>query len=163
MEKQPLLNTFINNVDMNETLTEIEEMISKEKKSYNVVMKIENDQYLKKIVGSADMVLVDGKPLVWISKMHGKPLKAKISGSDLVPLLCEVAAKKNYSMFIIGGKDGIAEQAKKRLEEKLPNIRIVGTYAPPMGFEEDKAELDKTRRNLGISSSYCRMRPHPES
>ena len=85
MEKQPLLNTFINNVDMNETLTEIEEMISKEKKSYivainvDVVMKIENDQYLKKIVDSADMVLVDGKPLVWISKMHGKPLKAKIS------------------------------------------------------------------------------------
>lgn len=64
MEKQPLLNTFINNVDMNETLTEIEEMISKEKKSYivainvDVVMKIENDQYLKKIVDSADMVLV---------------------------------------------------------------------------------------------------------
>lgn len=59
MEKQPLLNTFINNVDMNETLTEIEEMISKEKKSYivainvDVVMKIENDQYLKKIVDSA--------------------------------------------------------------------------------------------------------------
>ena len=99
MEKQPLLNTFINNVDMNETLTEIEEMISKEKKSYivainvDVVMKIENDQYLKKIVDNADMVLVDGKPLVWISKMHGRPLKAKISGSDLVPLLCEVAAK----------------------------------------------------------------------
>lgn len=72
MEKQPLLNTFINNVDMNETLTEIEEMISKEKKSYIVainvdaVMKIENDQYLKKIVDNADMVLVDGKPLVWI-------------------------------------------------------------------------------------------------
>ena len=154
MEKQPLLNTFINNVDMNETLTEIEEMISKEKKSYivainvDVVMKIENDQYLKKIVDSADMVLVDGKPLVWISKMHGKPLKAKISGSDLVPLLCEVAAKKNYSMFIIGGKDGIAEQAKKRLEEKLPNIRIVGTYAPPMGFEEDKAELDKINKMI---------------
>lgn len=154
MEKQPLLNTFINNVDMNETLTEIEEMISKEKKSYivainvDVVMKIENDQYLKKIVDSADMVLVDGKPLVWISKMHGKPLKAKISGSDLVPLLCEVAAKKNYSMFIIGGKDGIAEQAKKRLEEKLPNIRIVGTYVPPMGFEEDKAELDKINKMI---------------
>ena len=137
MEKQPLLNTFIYNVDMNETLTEIEEMISKEKKSYivainvDVVMKIENDQYLQKIVVSADMVLVDGKPLVWISKMHGKPLKAK-----------------NYSMFIIGGKDGIAEQAKKRLEEKLPNIRIVGTYAPPMGFEEDKAELDKINKMI---------------
>ena len=149
MEKQQLLNTYINNMTMSETISEIENLISSDKKSYivainvDVVMKIENDAYLKKIVDDADMVLVDGKPLVWISKMHGKPLKAKISGSDLVPLLCEVAAKKNYSMFIIGGKEGIAEQAKKRLEERLPAIQIVGTYAPPMGFEKDEAELEK--------------------
>lgn len=152
MEKQALLNTYINNVTMSETIKEIEAMIASDKKSYivainvDVVMKIEDDSYLKKIVDSADMVLVDGKPLVWISKMHGKPLKAKISGSDLVPLLCEVAAKKNYSMFIIGGKDGIAEQAKRRIKEKLPQIKIVGTYAPPMGFEKDKAELNKINK-----------------
>ena len=137
MKKQALLNTYINNLTMSETIDEIEKMIVSDKQSYvvainvDVVMKIENDPYLKKIVDSADMVLVDGKPLVWISKMHGKPLKAKISGSDLVPLLCEVAAEKQYSIFILGGKDGIAEQAKKRLEEKLSGIQIVGTYAPP--------------------------------
>ena len=106
---------------MTETINEIENMIASDRKSYivainvDVVIKIENDAYLKKIVDSADMVLVDGKPLVWISKMYGRPLKAKISGSDLVPLLCEVAAEKKYTIFIIGGKEGIAEQAKKRL------------------------------------------------
>ena len=100
MEKQPLLNTYINNVTMSETVEAIEQMITADKKSYivainvDVVMKIEDDPYLKKVVDRADMVLVDGKPLVWISKMHGKPLKAKISGSDLVPLLCEAAAEK---------------------------------------------------------------------
>lgn len=112
MEKQALLNTYINNMTMSETITEIEKMIASDKKSYvvainvDVVMKIENDPYLKKIVDNADMVLVDGKPLVWISKMHGKPLKAKISGSDLVPHLCKKAAQKKYSIFIIGGKMG---------------------------------------------------------
>ena len=110
MEKQALLNTYINNVTMPETIAAIEKMIADNKKSYvvainvDVVMKIENDPYLKQVVDNADMVLVDGKPLVWISKLHGKPLKAKISGSDLVPLLCDVAAKKGYSIFIIGGK-----------------------------------------------------------
>ena len=114
MEKQALLNTYINNLTMSETIDEIEQMIESGKRSYvvainvDVVMKIENDSYLKKVVDGADMVLVDGMPLVWISKMQGKPLKAKISGSDLVPLLCEEAAKKNYTVFIIGGKDGIA-------------------------------------------------------
>ena len=149
MKKQVLLNTYINNLTMSETVEAIEKMIMEKRKSYvvainvDVVMKIESDPYLKEIVDGADLVLVDGKPLVWISKLHGKPLKAKISGSDLVPLLCEVSAKKGYRMFIIGGKDGIAEQAKRRLEEKYPDIQIVGTYAPPIGFEKDKKELNK--------------------
>lgn len=148
MEKQPLLNTYINNVTMSETVEAIEQMIATDKKSYvvainvDVVMKIEDDPYLKKVVDCADMVLVDGKPLVWISKLHGRPLKAKISGSDLVPLLCEDAAEKGYKIFIIGGKDGIAAQAKKKLESKHPKIKIVGTYAPPFGFEKDENELN---------------------
>ena len=97
---------------MDEAIQAIEDMIASEKKSYivainvDVVMKIENDSYLKEITDKADMVLVDGKPLEWIAKWHKRPIKAKISGSDLVPLLCKRAAKKGYSLFIIGGKDG---------------------------------------------------------
>lgn len=86
--------------------------------------------------------------MVWISKLHGRPLKAKISGSDLVPLLCEVAAQKKYTIFIIGGKEGVAEQAKRKLEAKLPGIQIVGTYAPPFGFEKDEKELDKINQMI---------------
>lgn len=149
MQKPQLLNTYVNNLTMSETIDAVEELIKSEKKSYvvainvDVVIKIENDPYLKKIVDNADMVLVDGKPLVWISNFYGKPLKAKISGSDLVPLLCEEASKKQYSIFIIGGKEGVAEQAKQNLEKRLPGIRIVGTYAPTYGFEKNDAELNK--------------------
>lgn len=157
MEKQPLLNTYVNNVNMDEAIQAIEDMIASEKKSYivainvDVVMKIENDSYLKEITDKADMVLVDGKPLEWIAKWHKRPIKAKISGSDLVPILCERAAEKGYSIFIIGGKEGIAEKAKQNLEGDLPGIRIVGTYAPPFGFEKDEEELDKI--NSMISSA----------
>ena len=152
MKKQKLLNTYVNNVDMDETLSAIGKMVENGEKKYivainvDVVMKIENDSYLKKITDNADMVLVDGKPLIWISKIHKKPVKAKISGSDLVPLLCEKSAKRGYSLFIIGGKEGIAEKAKLKLEEKYPNINVVGTYAPPFGFEKDEKELEKINR-----------------
>lgn len=149
MKKQKLLNTYVNNLDMGETLLAIDDMIKRKEKKYvvainvDVVMKIEKDSYLKEITDNADMVLVDGKPLIWISKMHKRPVKAKISGSDLVPLLCTEAAHKGYSLFIIGGKDGIAEQAKIKLKQQHPTINIVGTYAPPIGFESDKNELEK--------------------
>lgn len=149
MEKQSLLNTYINNMDMNETIYTIENMITTKKKSYivpinvDVVVKIEKDQYLKKIVDNADLVLVDGKPLVWISNWYRKPLKTKISGSDLVPLLCKRFAQKGYTIFIIGGKNGTAEKAKQNLEKKISGINIVGTYAPPFGFENDINEIKK--------------------
>ena len=125
MRKQPLLNTFVNNVNMNETLQQICNLVEEKRKSYivainvDVVMKIEKDKYLQTITNEADMTLVDGKPLVWIAKWHKHPVKAKISGSDMVPALCKVAADKGYSMFIIGGADGIAEKAKENLERDL--------------------------------------------
>lgn len=149
MKKIKLLNTYVNNVSMQETTDAIEALIHADKKSYvvavnvDVIMKIEQDTLLKELTDKADIVLVDGKPLIWISKIHKKPIKAKISGSDLVPRLCEISAKKGYTMFILGGMDGIAEKAKKRLEKKLPGIKIVGTYAPPFGFEKDEQELAK--------------------
>lgn len=149
MKKQPLLNTYINNVNMDEAVQMIESMVDERKKSYivavnvDVIMKIERDHYLKKITDNADMVLVDGKPLVWISQLHNRPVKAKISGSDLVPLLCNKAAEKGYALFILGGRDGIAKQAQNELQQRLPNIKIVGTYAPPLGFEKNKEELDR--------------------
>ena len=150
MNKQPLLNTYVNSVTMDEAIKNIESMIASEKKSYvvainvDVVMKIENDPYLKKITDKADMVLVDGTPLVWIAKAHKNPVKEKVSGSDLVPQLCKTAAQKGYSVFILGGKDGVALQAKEKLEKDYPGIQIVGAYAPPFGFEKDEAELAKT-------------------
>lgn len=154
LKKQPLLNTFVNNMDMEETIQTIDSFIQQKKRSYivainvDVVIKIEQDAYLKRITDQADMVLVDGKPLIWISKLHKRPVKAKISGSDLVPKLCEKAAEKGYTIFIIGGKDGIAEQAKRELEKQLSGIKIVGTYAPPYGFEKDKNELDKINQMI---------------
>ena len=158
MEKQPLLNTYVNNVSMVETLQEISRLVEERKKSYvvainvDVVMKMEKDSYLKKITDEAALTLVDGKPLVWIAKWHRHPVKAKISGPDVVPELCKVAAKKGYSLFIIGGAEGVADKAKANLERDLPGIKVVGTYAPPFGFEKDEVELEKINQMISVAS-----------
>lgn len=158
MKKQPLLNTYVNNFSMTETIQEISRLVEEKKKSYvvainvDVVMKMEKDEYLKKIVDEADLSLVDGKPLVWISKWHKHPVKAKISGSDLVPELCRVSAEKGYSLFIIGGANGIAEKAKTNLERVFQGIKVVDTYSPPFGFEKNKDELKKI--NMMISQVH---------
>lgn len=158
MDKQPLLNTFVSNVTMAEAVQGVETLLASGKKSYvvainvDVVTKIEKDPYLKEITDHADMVLVDGTPLVWIAKWHKRPVKEKVSGSDLVPQLCATAAQKGYTLFILGGKDGVAAQAKEKLEQNYPGIRVVGTYAPPLGFEKDAEKLAQTNAIISAAA-----------
>ena len=148
MDKQILLNTYVNNLSMEEAVDFIRELLNKRRKSYtvavnaDVIMKIEKDSLLKEIADNADLTIVDGQPLVWISKLQKQPVKERISGSDLVPALCKMAAIEGYSIFIIGGKKGVAEKAKSNLESMYENIKVVGTYSPPLGFEKDQKELD---------------------
>ena len=148
IKKQKFLNTYINNITMKEAIDEVDKMIINKEKGYvvainvDVVMKMEEDLLLREISDKANLTIVDGKPLIWISKLQKKQKKKKISGSDLVPNLCELANDKGYSIFIIGGKSGVADQAKIKLEEKYKRIKIVGTYSPPIGFENNEKELD---------------------
>lgn len=158
MNKQKLLNISVSNMSMDEALMNIEKMIDSNQKSYivavniDVVLKIEEDPYLKEIVNNANMVLVDGQPLVWIAKLYRNPIKEKISGSDLVPLLCERAAKRGNSVFILGGKEGAADKAKQNLEKCYKKIKIVGTYSPSFDFENDQQELKQI--NALISEAH---------
>ncbi len=150
MDKQPLLNTYINNMSMEETINEICRMVESKKRSYivpinvDVIIKVEKDDYLKRIVKEADLTLVDGKPLIWIAKLHKHPVKEKVSGSDLVPELCRVAARKGYSIFILGGAETVAKRAKENIETYLREIDIRGVYSPPIGFEKNEEEIKRT-------------------
>lgn len=152
--KQPFMDIHVNNLTLREAADAIERFIVEKHKAYvvevntDVMIKIEEDPYLRQITNEADLILIDGQPLVWIAKLHKRPIKEKVSGSDLSLELCRRAADKGHTMFILGGKDGIAEQAKARMEGKYPGLQIVGTYAPPFGFEKDEQELSRIREMI---------------
>lgn len=155
MEKQSFLNTHLNNLTLQETIDKICSIIDNEQQgayvapiNVDVIVKMEQDGYLRDIVTKADITVADGKPLIWISKLQKQPLKEKVSGSDLVPALCEVAAQKGYSLFILGGMPGVAEKAALRLIEKHSSLRIAGTYAPPVGYEKNPAEISKINQMI---------------
>lgn len=149
LNRQKFLNTYLDNISMDDAVDTIDACAQQRRKAYvvavnvDVIVKMEKDSYLQKITNEAELILADGKPLIWISKLQKRPLKEKISGSDLVPQLCRRAAEKGYRLFILGGKPGVAEKAKEKLEWSMPGIQIVGTYAPPLGFERDPAQLEQ--------------------
>src|SRR6478609_7953750 len=68
------------------------------------------DAALRAVYREADLVLADGMPLVWASRLLGDPLPERVTGSHLLPVLTEVAARHGLSIFLLGGSPGAAEE-----------------------------------------------------
>jgi N-acetylglucosaminyldiphosphoundecaprenol N-acetyl-beta-D-mannosaminyltransferase len=100
-----------------------------------------SDAHLHRIIAGCSLVLPDGMPLVWVSKLLGCPLADRVTGVELVPRLAELSSRKGYRIFLLGGKSNVAERAKMELEAKFPGVRIVGTYAPA---EDELEQLDQS-------------------
>ena len=149
MTRMRLMNTEIDNLTMDETMDAIDSLIKEDNCSYVVtpnvdhIAQLEKDEELKRVYENASLILTDGKPLIWISNWYKTPIKEKISGSDLFPRVCDLAAKKGYTMYLLGAAEGVADKAAKNLMNKYKGLNIVGTYSPPFGFEKDKLELKK--------------------
>ena len=93
--------------------------------------------------GSAFLILPDGVPIIWASHLLGKPLRRKISGSDLIYSLSEHAAREGHSVFFLGATEGVAEEAARVLTERYPGLKVAGCYSPPSDFENDPEENAK--------------------
>lgn len=160
MSRIKFMNTEIDNLTMSEALEAIDKLILENRNAFVVtpnvdhIVQLEKGGELCEVYKNANLILADGKPLIWISKWYGTPIKEKISGSDLFPLLCEHAVKRNYRIFFLGAAKGVAAKAAKNLSKRYPGLQIVGTYSPPMGFEKNTSEL------LNIEKKIKRVAPH---
>lgn len=154
LNRMKFMNTYIDNCTRDEAINYIEDCIKKRKIGHVItpnvdqIVRIEKDPYFSKICENAELLLVDGTPLMWIAKWYGTPIKEKICGSDLVPKLCEIAAQKGYKVFLLGAAEGVAAKAAVNLQKKYPGLNVVGTYSPPFGFEKDQEELSRMDRML---------------
>lgn len=99
-------------------------------------------------LGAADLVVADGMPLIWASRLKGQPLPERVPGSDLVLSVAEAAAGRGRSIFLLGGAPGAAEGAAKALRERFPGLPIAGQFCPSFGFENDLEEQRRIREML---------------
>ncbi len=94
---------------------------------------------------NADLVVADGAPVVWLSKLGGTPLKERVAGSDLFWTLGRASAESGITLFFLGGVPGSADKAKGVLEERYPGTKVIATYCPPFETFATDDEQDKIR------------------
>ncbi len=100
---------------------------------------------IRALLGRADVLVADGMPLIWASKLKGTPLPERVSGSHIMWSIPEAAAKAGRSIYLLGGAPGASDACAHVLREKYPGARITGTYCPPFGFEKSPEEMAKMR------------------
>jgi N-acetylglucosaminyldiphosphoundecaprenol N-acetyl-beta-D-mannosaminyltransferase len=91
----------------------------------------------------ARLVVADGMPLIWASRLRGTPLPERVAGSNLIWSLTAAAARHGASVFLLGGNPGAAEACAERMRAEYPDVRIAGLVAPPHGFEKDERAIDE--------------------
>jgi N-acetylglucosaminyldiphosphoundecaprenol N-acetyl-beta-D-mannosaminyltransferase len=147
-----VLGIGLSAINLDLALAAISEALEKKIKGYvcvtgvHGVMEAQHDENLRGILNRAFLNTPDGMPMVWAGRLRGHRDMDRVYGPDLMNLVCDHSRQKNWTHFFYGGADGVAQQLKRRLEEKFPGLTIVGTYTPPfrplLAIEE--AELIRT-------------------
>jgi N-acetylglucosaminyldiphosphoundecaprenol N-acetyl-beta-D-mannosaminyltransferase len=144
-----ILGVPFDHVTIDQAVSRIDAMIASRRPHYVVTANVDflvqahRDVELRRILLEADLVLCDGTPLVWASRLLGNPLPERVAGSDLAPGLIRAAAEKGHRLFFLGAAPGVAEEAAVKLRQQYPKLNIVGTYAPPFSnlLEMDHQEI----------------------
>ncbi len=150
MKRVEILGISIDNVTRDEALDRIREMVRSGAPHQIVTPAIEQvvcarrDPEFRQVMEEADLVVPDGMPVVFASRLHRTPLKERITGVDLVPKICEMAAQEGFSVFFCGGEEGVADETAKTLQSRFPNLQVAGTYCPPYKFETNPEEEART-------------------
>lgn len=94
-----------------------------------------------------DLICADGNPIVWLSRLAGKPV-ALVPGSDVLRPLLQCAAREGRSVAFVGSTDETLKAAADQLMRDIPGLHVALRHAPAMGFDPKGAEAARVLGDL---------------
>lgn len=141
-KKVPLLNAFVHDVTMDEVVRDFDEglMLTLH---VDMIMKLQQDPEFYEIFKEFDLITCDSQIMYFATKFMGTPVKERVSGSDYFPkFYMHHKDNPDMTVFMCGGKPGIAEIAAKNINAKVGRAFICGTYAPSFDYEDKPDEIE---------------------
>ncbi|HXM55084.1 MAG TPA: WecB/TagA/CpsF family glycosyltransferase [Candidatus Dormibacteraeota bacterium] len=144
-----ILGVRVDCVDMAGAMAAIERMIEAEGGSTRLVatvnpefvMRARVDDQFRQVLEGAQLCLADGIGVVWAMRRQGCPQYERVSGSDLVPHLAALCARRGWRPFLLGSRPGVAAEAADRLEAANPGLRVAGVHAGSPRPDDDEETL----------------------
>jgi N-acetylglucosaminyldiphosphoundecaprenol N-acetyl-beta-D-mannosaminyltransferase len=131
-ERITLMGCQIDNLSMEDTLGRIEGFIHSGKPHQHVVVNVDKlvkasrDPGLRKIINDCALINVDGMPVVWASRLLGKPLKERVAGVDLFEALMRRAGEKGWRVFLLGAREEVVSAVADTYGRKYPRLVLAG-------------------------------------
>lgn len=132
-----VLGIRVDEYDMQGALEHLARLLKEKKPPQNLaqvvtinpegVMLAREDETLRQVVERAALVTPDGSGILWAANKLGQPLKERVTGVDLLEQLCAQAAQEGWTVFFLGAKPGIADQAAVEMTGRYPGLQIIGT------------------------------------
>lgn len=94
-----------------------------------------------------DLVVADGRPIVWLSQLAKRPVEL-MPGSDMVLPLCRLAAAAGVPVALVGSTDLALADAKSHLEARVPGLDLAWCHAPSGVFDPHGPEAGEILKEL---------------
>jgi len=146
-----MMGCRIDNLSMEATLVRIEEFIRSGQPHQHVVVNVDKlvkasrDPDLRRIVNDCALVNADGMPVVWASRLLGKPLKERVAGIDLFEALMRRAGEKNWRVFLLGAREEVVSAVADTYRRRYPELAIAGWRNGYWTNEEEAQVAEQVR------------------
>ena len=131
-EKINVLGVAFDNLTMDEALEAAYAVQAEHRGAYvvtpnpEIVMICRENEAAAAAVRAAELTIADGIGVIYGAKLLKTPLKQKLPGIDFSERLLAKMEQDGRSVFLFGGKPGVAEAAREKLQEKYPGVKFLG-------------------------------------
>ena len=152
-----MMGCAVDNLDMEESLAVVEGFIRSGRPHQHVVVNVDKivkasrDPGLRRIINDCDLINADGMPVVWASRLLGKPLKERVTGVDLFEALMARAARKGWRVFLLGAREEVVSGVARLYPARYPGLTIAGYrngYWSKAEEEEVVAQIGAARPDI---------------
>lgn len=119
------------------------------------VMRAQKDRDFARILDSAAMCLPDGIGVVWAARRNGCDIREPVAGSDMLPLLADMCARRGFRLFLLGAAEGVAAELAATLRATHPALEVAAHSgsADPSG-DGESLELIRAHRTQVLLVAY---------
>lgn len=153
LRKVEMLNAFVHDVTMDDLVETFREGVMLTL-HVDMIMKLQQDREFYELLDQFDVVTCDSQIMYFATHWLGTPVRERVSGSDYFPrFYTRYAGDPSVTVFLCGGKPGIAEKARANINAKVGREIVVGTDSPAFDFDRNPAEIERMIAAINTSGA----------